>query len=197
VPPPPDIPISYLGGLAERIASHSALSFEEQTALVIDLKRGLQDPETGPDAQELCKRLKKRRDLFAAIDRELDQALADACTSKPAGQAAPRRDIGADSSLLTEIRDLLAVGAVRRESVSEGKGKAKGWAPPSPGPAGTTRVRTTGARVAGALLGGVVGTLIGLAATMTTSEEAMIVGAPVGTVIGAIAGALFLRTRTG
>ena len=68
LPPPPEIPLSYLAGLTEKIGNTSKLSYEEQSALVVDLKRGLRDPETTDDARTLLERLKKRRDRLQTSD---------------------------------------------------------------------------------------------------------------------------------
>jgi hypothetical protein len=72
LPPPPDVPISYLGQLTEKVESPAGLDFDDQSALLIDLRRGLQDPDTRDDSRTLLERLRKRRDLFAAIAEEID-----------------------------------------------------------------------------------------------------------------------------
>jgi len=73
LPDPPKAPLSYLGGLAERIEGSLALSYEDQSALVVDLKRGLRDPETAHDAWTLLERLRKRRDVYATFDKEIEE----------------------------------------------------------------------------------------------------------------------------
>ena len=67
LPKPPDAPISYLGSLTEQVDSTSTLSYPEQTALLVDLKRSLRDPENTEDTRTLLRRLRKRRDLLATI----------------------------------------------------------------------------------------------------------------------------------
>ena len=90
LPVPPEVPVSYLGRLHEQVETTSALSFEEQSALVIDLKRGLRDPETHDDATTLIDRLKQRRDLLASISDEIDEILASATsTSLPSSVPQP------------------------------------------------------------------------------------------------------------
>src|SRR5262249_4599908 len=72
LPSPPEIPISYLGSLAQRIETSTSLSYEMQSALLVDLRKGLHDPEVVIDAGTLLERLRKRRDLFATIADEID-----------------------------------------------------------------------------------------------------------------------------
>jgi hypothetical protein len=73
LPVPPGVPVSYLGGLAEQIERASTLSYEDQSALLVDLKRGLRDPETASDSWTLLEKLRKRRDLLATIADEIDE----------------------------------------------------------------------------------------------------------------------------
>ena len=96
LPPPPDVPISYLGQLTEKVESLTALDYDEQSALLIDLRRGMQDPETRDDSRTLLGRLRKRRDLFAAIAEEIDLIVhvappvaSPAMAAVPAGIGAP------------------------------------------------------------------------------------------------------------
>lgn len=72
LPPPPEVPLSYLGTLAESIETSATLSFEEQSALVVDLKSCLHAPDTADDARMLLGLLRKRRDLYAPIADEID-----------------------------------------------------------------------------------------------------------------------------
>jgi hypothetical protein len=78
LPPPPELPISYLGRLAEQIETVASLNYGEQSALVVDLKRSLRDPETAADAVALTEKLRRRRDLFATIAEEIDEFLVTA-----------------------------------------------------------------------------------------------------------------------
>lgn len=75
LPPAPEAPISYLGGLTELVESNSALSFEQQSSLVVDLRRSLRDSETAADTQTLLKKLRKRRDLYATIAEDIDELI--------------------------------------------------------------------------------------------------------------------------
>jgi len=75
LPTPPEVPISYLGSLGKQIESTSKLSYEEQSALLVDLKRGLHDSETKIDSRTLLKKLRKRQYLFENIANEIDELL--------------------------------------------------------------------------------------------------------------------------
>jgi len=75
LPLPPKVPVSYLGSLSKQIESTSKLSYEEQSALLVDLKRGLYDPENTNDTRTLLKKLRKRRYLFENIAKEIDELL--------------------------------------------------------------------------------------------------------------------------
>jgi len=76
LPIAPDVPISYLGHLTERIDSTGSLAFDEQSALLVDLRRAVLDPGTRSDARTLLSRLRRRRDLFAAVADQIDEILA-------------------------------------------------------------------------------------------------------------------------
>jgi hypothetical protein len=90
LPDPPEVPFTYLGSLTEKIGLKATLTYEEQSALVVDLKRSLRDPETTDDAHTLLGRLRKRRDLFASIAEEIDELLAG--TFKVSSAKAESRD---------------------------------------------------------------------------------------------------------
>ncbi len=87
LPPPPEVPISYLGRVAQQIDGGSSLSYETQSSLLVDLRRCLRDQETERDARVLLARLRKRRDLFAAIAEEIDELMG-----KQAEAGAQRRE---------------------------------------------------------------------------------------------------------
>lgn len=75
LPPPPDVPISYLGSLAQKVDASTFLKYEDQAAILIGLKKGLQESETEKDARVLLQRLRKRHDLFAIFSEEIDELL--------------------------------------------------------------------------------------------------------------------------
>lgn len=84
LPKPPDVPISYLNSLAERVDADS-LTFEQQSALVLELKDGLRSPGDAPAARELLERLLSRRDLFARLSDEIEAALTTDERRTPSG----------------------------------------------------------------------------------------------------------------
>lgn len=75
LPSPPEVPISYLGSLTAQIETTSTLTYEEQSALVFDLKRSLRDPGAVDDTRVLLEKMRKRRDLFATIAEEIDEVI--------------------------------------------------------------------------------------------------------------------------
>ncbi len=91
LPPLPEVPVSYLGGLTQRIDRASALGFEEQSALMVDLRRSLRDPEAASDTRTLLERLRSRRDLLATIAEEIDEVLRreSGASSRPGTTVAP------------------------------------------------------------------------------------------------------------
>ena len=94
LPPAPQVPMSYLGHLTERIEAASPRGYDEQTALLVDLRRSMFDPETKADARKLLGRLRRRRDLFAAVADEIDamsttDASAAVAPAPEATRAAP------------------------------------------------------------------------------------------------------------
>jgi hypothetical protein len=141
LPEPPDVPLSYLGGLVQKIETSATLTYEEQSALLIDLKRGLRTPETESDARRLLLKLRNRRDLLASIAYEIDDATrresevsrperapeepsgGEPSSEEPVGQEAPSdepaRDEAQPSRLSTPTPPILPVaktpGVIARE----------------------------------------------------------------------------------
>jgi hypothetical protein len=104
LPPEPAVPMSYLGGLNEQISGSGSLSYDQQSSLVLDLKRGLRDPETARDALELLVHLRRRRDLFAALAADIDEVLAVAPGSSGATartSSKPRPPLGETAETLS------------------------------------------------------------------------------------------------
>ena len=89
LPEPPELPLSHLGRLHGQVSATSDLSFQEQSALVVDLKSALRDSETDQDARTLLDTLKKRRDLFLRISHEIDELVAG--TPSPSSAPAASR----------------------------------------------------------------------------------------------------------
>jgi hypothetical protein len=76
LPSSPEVPISYLGSLSEKVETSSMLTFEEQSALLIDLKKCMRDPEICSDTKNLIQKFRKRHDLYATIAEDLDELLS-------------------------------------------------------------------------------------------------------------------------
>lgn len=75
LPKPPEVPLSYLSKLTQRIETTSSLNLEEQSALIIELKGGLRNPEVIDDILVLLNRFKKRKDLIASIADEINESI--------------------------------------------------------------------------------------------------------------------------
>lgn len=75
LPPQPEVPMSYLGSFTVQVGTKSSLSFEEQSTLLVNLKRGFRDPVTTDDTRTLLERLRNRQDLFATIAEQIDELL--------------------------------------------------------------------------------------------------------------------------
>ena len=90
LPDPPPVPLSYLGGLAERVSTSDPLTFEQQSALLFELKGSLSDAANAADARGLLAKLRKRRDVLATIAGEIDEVLAAAAPSAPDDEAVIR-----------------------------------------------------------------------------------------------------------
>lgn len=78
LPEPPETPISYLGSLVEQIETNARLSYEDQSGLLIKLRRSFRDPETREDARSLLERLRNRDDLNGLVRDDIDELLASA-----------------------------------------------------------------------------------------------------------------------
>ena len=92
LPAPPEVPVSYLGGLRRKIETSPGLSYEEQSALVLDLTRSLRDPKAADDTRVLLGKLKARRDLYKAIADDVDDLLGKQgpATAPPQAKPAPK-----------------------------------------------------------------------------------------------------------
>ena len=72
LPPPPEIPVSYLGSLSTRIDLEQSLTFEQQSAILVDLRRALRNSTMRADARNLLLKLRARRDLLSTVADEID-----------------------------------------------------------------------------------------------------------------------------
>ena len=75
LPEPPLVPVSYLSTLKDQIDTRETLSFEQQSALVLDLKARLRNYEEADDVRRLLGLLRKRDDLLARVAGEIDAVL--------------------------------------------------------------------------------------------------------------------------
>lgn len=105
MPEPPPAPISYLGGLREQVEAQGALSFEEQTGLVLRLKHGLREAKDAEDVRTLLRLFRSRDDLYARVAEEIDTLLV----ATPLPPVAPKpSDIKSTSTNSESLRKTAA-----------------------------------------------------------------------------------------
>jgi len=179
LPPSPEVPISYLGGLAEKVDAASTLALAEQSALVLDLKHGLRDHETAEDTRTLLARLRKRRDLFASVAEEIDELLA-------AGRTDTRVREGRPAAV---TKDEAAVVPPKERTRIEASETIRGQGA-QPLPRGANSAPTRRQRVLYGVRGGVIGSLIGLGAMATARQGAPFAFGFLTGLGGAVAGAI-------
>ena len=73
LPDPPDVPVSYLSSLSERVGTSQTLSFDQQSALLVELKTALRNQEDVEEVRQLLQALRRRGDLLASVAHELDE----------------------------------------------------------------------------------------------------------------------------
>ncbi|WP_075187741.1 TIR domain-containing protein [Teredinibacter haidensis] len=73
----PEVPISYLVTVKERIDSSETLGYKEQLSIVIDLKNQLKEIRSKQEIRELLLRLKGRDDLLAKVNAEIEALVKD------------------------------------------------------------------------------------------------------------------------
>jgi hypothetical protein len=154
LPAPPEVPLSYLASLGRLVDGIAPLTYEQQSGLLIDLRKAFRDPSTRDDARVLMERMKKRRDLLAAIAdemREMSSAPEIAPAAFPGMPPADRP--GAPRSAFVER---IAVGVAVEERPVAPVGTQ---AAPTVTPRGSGRLRVRNAFVAM-----IVGTTLGAAA---------------------------------
>ena len=88
LPEPPPVPLSYLHDLHTKIDSAPPLGFEEQAALVLELKGKLGESASREDVFELLRRMRRRDDLLARIAGEIDVLLAQVRREDPKPEVA-------------------------------------------------------------------------------------------------------------
>jgi hypothetical protein len=84
LPVPPEVPVSYLSNLQERIDSSEALTAQDQITLLFELEEGLRDGRSPTEIRELLLRLKRRDDLLAKVATKIDAALRGLEEAPPA-----------------------------------------------------------------------------------------------------------------
>ncbi len=73
LPEPPAVPVSYVGTISQKIESSFNLSYEQQSVLLLDIKKCLRDSDVSEtDAVVLLKEFRKRRDLLVSTAEEID-----------------------------------------------------------------------------------------------------------------------------
>ena len=91
LPLAPDVPVSYLSNLQERIDSSDTLNSQDQITLLFELEEGLRDGRSPTEIRDLLLRLKRRDDLLAKVATKIDAALKGLQEAPPA----QRRDAAA------------------------------------------------------------------------------------------------------
>jgi TIR domain len=106
LPEPPAVPVSYLHDVQEKIDSAAPLGFEEQAALVLELKGKLGQSASRDDVFELLRRMRRRDDLLALIAGEIDFLLAqvrgEETKPEPAEAAAARPVVNQESDEIAQ-----------------------------------------------------------------------------------------------
>lgn len=93
LPAPPAAPLSYLSELRERVDEPQSLDFQAQIALCYELKHYLQQHGSAAliEVRQLFERFRKRRDLYAKVDSEIDSILSGPPTAPPAPTPSPAK----------------------------------------------------------------------------------------------------------
>lgn len=95
LPEPPAIPVSYVVNLSNLIDSDSELNKDQQMKLVFEFRKHYHDGRPANEIVPLVHKLKKRDDLLAKVQRDLDDLLDEIERGRPASsfrstKAAPR-----------------------------------------------------------------------------------------------------------
>jgi hypothetical protein len=83
LPNPPEVPVSYLSTLKERIETSKTLTAQEQITLVFELETSLKDGRSQNEVRDLLLRLRRRDDLLAKVASNVDAALKGLDTNAP------------------------------------------------------------------------------------------------------------------
>jgi TIR domain len=117
LPQPPAVPVSYLSNLKERIDTPQTLNFQEQIALVFDLKDHLREGRSVAEVCDLLARLRQRDDLLAKVGVEIDIALAS--INDPSSPSPPKRDSSPPITAATELSEIFSVAAIATADAEE------------------------------------------------------------------------------
>src|SRR5262245_38522726 len=136
LPAPPAVPVSYVVNLSRLIDSDSELDKDQQMKLVFELRKHYHDERPAKEIVPVVHKLKKRDDLFAKVQRDLDDLLDEIERGRPASsfrstKAAPRssaetaRDQSAPSFRKAPVVvDDMPAGRRRRSSAGS---RIAGW----------------------------------------------------------------------
>jgi TIR domain-containing protein len=96
LPPPPAVPVSYLGTLKERIDFNGTLGAQEQNLLFLELEEAIDEGRSPVEVRELLLSLKRRDDLLAKVAVKVDAALKslDEKTAMQVRKKAPAPGVG-------------------------------------------------------------------------------------------------------
>jgi hypothetical protein len=75
LPPPPAVPVSYLGTLKERIDFDGPMTAQEQNLLFLELEEAIDEGRSPVELRELLLSLKRRDDLLAKVAVRVEAAL--------------------------------------------------------------------------------------------------------------------------
>ena len=87
LPEPPAIPVSYVVNLSNLIDSDSELNKDQQMKLVFELRKHYHDGRPAKEIVPLVHKLKKRDDLLAKVQRDLDDLLDEIERGRPASSS--------------------------------------------------------------------------------------------------------------
>lgn len=113
LPTPPEVPISYLASIAEKVHSESILSPDDQRVLVSQIREALRDPESADNGGRLLKVMRQRRDLLVIIADEIDELLAgtdEETTGRPGSPESRRVDAEKERAEQMEGEKIKPVG---------------------------------------------------------------------------------------
>jgi len=132
LPPDPEVPLSYLTDLVDRVNSGRELTKSEQMEIIFRLERGLtsSDQDEREGAQQVLERMRSRDDLAASVEKTID-LLAREHTPKP------------------RLAQTQAVGGASTRGAAGAQGGGVGKQPARPGatpPATGTRTQGSRAR---------------------------------------------------